>query len=106
MTRVLGLVLKRVYQPQVIAEIIGGILLGPTLFGRIPGYTQFLFAPASTAILQVFAEMGLMFFMFIIGLELDPSLVGKKWKTSLAVSLTSVALPFVLGVAVSFYFKR
>jgi hypothetical protein len=58
-------------QPRVVAEIIGGVLLGPTAFGRIPGFTAAIFPESSLTVLNTFANIGLIFFLFLVGLELD-----------------------------------
>lgn len=54
-----------------IAEILGGILLGPTAFGNIPGFTAKIFPTSSLVVLDTFANLGLIFFLFLVGLELD-----------------------------------
>jgi hypothetical protein len=53
------------------AEIIGGVLLGPSAFGRIPGFTATIFPESSRMVLNTFANIGLIFFLFLVGLELD-----------------------------------
>ncbi|EGG15226.1 Na+/H+ antiporter-like protein [Cavenderia fasciculata] len=103
LSRILSWLFAKIQQPPVIAEIISGILLGPTAFGKIPGFTTTLFPPASTRILNVFAQIGLLFFMFIIGLELDPSLFRSQIKQSLIISFVSIVFPFGLGLAASIY---
>jgi uncharacterized protein (DUF2062 family) len=56
--QLLALGLRKIWQPTVIAEVIGGILLGPTAFGRIPGFTSTLFPPSSIPILAAVANLG------------------------------------------------
>jgi Kef-type K+ transport system membrane component KefB len=67
--RVLAVVLAKFDQPPVIGEIIAGIILGPSILGSIPGFTETLFPKASLSFLSVVANLGLIFFMFFLGLE-------------------------------------
>ncbi|MFL6073206.1 MAG: cation:proton antiporter [Mycobacteriales bacterium] len=86
-------------QPAVVGEIIAGILLGPTLVGALPGHlTATLFPPDERAFLAVFANIGLCLFMFGVGFEVDIGHLRRSGHTAAAVSLASVALPFVLGI--------
>jgi Kef-type K+ transport system membrane component KefB len=101
-SRVVGMIAKRVGQPQVVAEIAGGIALGPSLLGKYwPEAQQALFPAASLGGLKLLAQFGLLLFMFLIGLELDPKLLNGRKKASVAISQTSIVLPFGLGVALA-----
>lgn len=98
-----GALARRLGQPRVIGEIIGGILLGPTLLGHVPGHlTEHLFpnAPDNNVrpFLGVVAQIGLVLFMFLVGVEADPGLVKGRERLAVAVSLSSIAAPFTLGV--------
>lgn len=62
-------------QPQVIAEIIGGMCLGPSIFGYIPGFTENIFPSSSLPTLNLIASFGLVLYMFLMGLELDTGLL-------------------------------
>ena len=100
--RVVGAAFARIRQPKVMGEIVAGILLGPSLVGLLaPDLTSYLFPPEVTAVLQVMAQFGLIFFMFLIGMELDVRLVRGSGHAAVLVSHVSIVLPFSLGVAVS-----
>ena len=91
-------VVARYGQPAVIGEIIAGILLGPTLLGRLPGHlSTHLFPLEARPFLTVLADVGLVLFMFTVGFELDRGHVRRFRSATAIVSLSSVALPFLLG---------
>jgi len=100
-TRVLAVLLAKIRQPPVIAEVIGGIILGPTVCGRIPGFTEHIFPPDSLPYLNLVANIGLVFFLFLIGLEVDLRIIRKNALSSTAISLAGLILPFGLGSAVA-----
>ncbi|KIP06857.1 hypothetical protein PHLGIDRAFT_106504 [Phlebiopsis gigantea 11061_1 CR5-6] len=101
-TQLLSLVLRKIRQPRVIAEVIGGILLvGPTAFGRIPGFKQHIFPEQSTSYLSLTANIGLCLFLFLVGLEIDAAVIKRNARLSLSVALAGMSLPFGLGAALS-----
>ncbi len=96
--RGLGLLVRHIGLPMVIAEILTGIVLGPSLLGWLwPKLTAVLFPTAGLGLLQIFAQVGLVLFMFLVGLELDPSMVRKHGRASLLISLAGIAVPFAIG---------
>jgi Kef-type K+ transport system membrane component KefB len=96
--RLIGRLARRLGQPAVIAEVMAGILLGPSLFGRVaPGTFLGLFPKASLPGLSLLSQVGLVFFMFLIGLELDPKLLRGRGKSSFAISAAGICVPFGLG---------
>jgi Kef-type K+ transport system membrane component KefB len=99
--RLLHYPLSLLRQPRVIAEVIGGILLGPSVMGRIPGFTDAIFPEESIPNLSLVANLGLVLFLFIVGLEVDLRYFVSNWKLALSVGIAGMALPFGLGCAIS-----
>ncbi|KAJ3397731.1 K(+)/H(+) antiporter [Lobulomyces angularis] len=100
-SRVIAVGLKFFKQPLVIAEVIGGILLGKSALGRIPGFSQTLFPESSLSGLNLIANVGLVFYLFLVGLELDAVGMFKSFKKSAFISLSGVVIPFCLGLGTS-----
>jgi Kef-type K+ transport system membrane component KefB len=97
--RIVGSVFTRLGQPSVIGEITAGILLGPSLLGWVwPQGAGFVFAKESLGSLQLFSQLGVCLFMFVVGMELDPKLLRQKARTAAIISNVSILVPFVLGV--------
>ncbi|KAI7487515.1 hypothetical protein KC351_g2590 [Hortaea werneckii] len=99
--RLLHWPLSKLRQPRVIAEVIGGILLGPSVMGRIPGFSSAIFPPIAMDNLALVANIGLVLFLFLVGLEVDLRYFASNWKVALSVGLAGMALPFGLGCAIS-----
>ena len=96
--RLMGRLAVKVGQPAVMGEIVAGILLGPTLLGALPGdLDELLFPPDVRPFLQVLAQLGLVLFMFLVGLEVDLSFIRGREKIAVSVSAASIVLPFSLG---------
>ncbi|KAF8994548.1 hypothetical protein BDZ89DRAFT_1097019 [Hymenopellis radicata] len=98
-TQLLALIFGRIRQPRVIAEIIGGVLLGPTVMGRIPNFTDSIFPDAAMPLLNLTATIGLILFLFLVGLEIDIRLMKRNIKAATAVSVAGVLVPLGLGAA-------
>jgi Kef-type K+ transport system membrane component KefB/nucleotide-binding universal stress UspA family protein len=98
LSRLMGLGFRRMKQPLVIGEIVAGIMLGPSLFGLIaPNLAASLFPPETIPFLGVLSQIGLIFFMFLIGLELDPKYLKNGLNVAILVSHVSILVPFSLG---------
>ncbi|MGH9940180.1 MAG: cation:proton antiporter, partial [Blastocatellia bacterium] len=104
-SRAMGQLCKRFHQPRVIGEMLAGIMLGPSLLGWLaPGVAAALFPPSSLAALNALSQVGLLVFMFLVGLELNPRLLKGRGRTALLISHVSILAPAVLGVLLAFYF--
>ncbi|KAF2072448.1 hypothetical protein CYY_006241 [Polysphondylium violaceum] len=103
-SRVLNYILSYVKQPPVIAEVITGILLGPSVLSRAKAFQDNVF-PVGTStgftVLNVIANIGLIFFMFMIGLEVDAGILKKNIRNSMIISLSSIILPFAMGIGLA-----
>jgi Kef-type K+ transport system membrane component KefB/nucleotide-binding universal stress UspA family protein len=101
-SRIVGAAFRRINQPQVVGEIVAGIMLGPSLLGAIsPHATHWLFSPTVLPFIDVLSQVGLIFFMFLIGLELDIRLIKGRGHAAGLVSHVSIIAPFLLGVGVA-----
>jgi Kef-type K+ transport system membrane component KefB/nucleotide-binding universal stress UspA family protein len=101
LARTLGWLARRVGQPAVIGEIVAGILLGPTVLGRLePSWPERLFPPDVP--LRAIADLGLVFFMFLVGLELDTHLIRREGRRAVEVSLSGVIAPLGLGMMLGY----
>ena len=100
--RVFGRLARAVGQPPVVGEIIAGIALGPSLLGLLPGDLDGkLFPPEVLPYLDILAQLGLVLFMFIVGLELDMLLIRGRERLAGTISASSVVAPFALGAGLS-----
>ncbi|KAK1814388.1 hypothetical protein LTR12_011208 [Friedmanniomyces endolithicus] len=99
--RLLHYPLALLRQPRVIAEVLGGVLLGPSVMGRIPGFTHAIFPTPAMPGLSLVANLGLILFLFLVGLEVDLRYFVSNWKVAVSVGAAGMALPFGLGCAIA-----
>jgi Kef-type K+ transport system membrane component KefB/nucleotide-binding universal stress UspA family protein len=103
-SRVLGWVFARFHQPQVMGEMIAGILLGPSLFGWLaPHAAAAVFPAQSLPVLSILSQVGVVFFLFLVGLELDPKLIKNRGHAAVFISQMSIVVPFLLATALSLF---
>ena len=96
--RLIGQLFKRLHQPPVIGELVGGIVLGPSLLGRVAPDVYARILPADIApFLSVHAQLGVILYMFLVGLELDLRVIRHQGRATVAISHGSIILPFILG---------
>jgi len=101
--RSVGRLFRTIHQPQVVGEMAAGILLGPSLLGWLaPEWFHTVFPVASLGFLNSVSQIGLLVFMFLVGLELDPKLLRGQGATVVITSHMSIAVPFVLGAALAY----
>lgn len=102
--RLFGFLFKKIGQPAVIGEIVAGIVLGPSIIGLlVPEINQFLFPPASLSTLQFISQIGLILFMFIIGMELDLKAISKQAYGAVIISHASIIIPYTLGMGLAYF---
>jgi Kef-type K+ transport system membrane component KefB len=102
--RGVGFLFRRIGQPQVVGEMAAGILLGPSFLGWVaPALSARLFPAESLGFLSSISQVGLLVFMFLVGLELNPGLLRGRGHTAVVTSHASIVVPFVLGALLSLH---
>ena len=102
--RFFGWVFRKIGQPSVIGEIIAGIVLGPSLLGLyFPEFSLTLFPVASLGNLQFLSQIGLILFMYVIGMELDLKVLQNRAKDAVVISHASIVFPFALGIGLAYF---
>lgn len=103
-SRLLGMMFRWLGQPRVIGEVVAGILLGPSLLGQFaPTTAAWLFPAEILPLLGILAQLGIILYMFLIGLELNASLLRGHAQATLTIAHTSIVVPFVLGCLLSLW---
>jgi len=102
-SHLVGRLVARVGQPPVVGEVLSGILLGPSLLGWLaPGVERMLFPDAARPALTAIAQLGVVLYMFVVGLEFDASSLGRRAAPFIVTSQASIVLPFALGCGFAF----
>jgi Kef-type K+ transport system membrane component KefB len=105
--RIFGYLFTKIGQPSVIGEVVAGIFLGPSLLGLwFPEYTAFLFPKTSMPTLQFFSQIGLILFMFVVGMELDLKILKSKAQSAVVISHASIIFPYALGMGLAYFLYR
>ena len=104
MARLLAWVMNKIGQPTVVGEIVAGILLGPSLLGWVaPDFFGYLFAPSSLGNLQLISQLGLVLFMFIVGMELDLRILRNSALDVFFISQSSIIVPYFMGIFLAWF---
>ncbi len=102
--RFFGWICQKIGQPTVVGEIFAGVVLGPSLLGHyFPHVSEFLFPVSSLDNIQFLSQIGLILFMFIVGMELNLKTLKNKANEALVISHTSIAVCFTLGVLTAYF---
>ena len=97
----LGSLFQRIGQPPVLGEVIGGVLLGPSLLGAVsPQAYAFVLAPDAVPYLNIVAQLGVVFYMFLVGLRLNLDRLRAHVQATVAISHASIVVPFILGAEI------
>src|SRR5262245_12797744 len=102
--RLVGLMTRKLHQPQVVAEMFAGVLMGPSLLGLfLPELQAYLFPKASMTVLYAVSQLGLVFYMFLVGVEFQTELVLCRLPSVVSVSLAGILTPFSLGALLGIF---
>jgi Kef-type K+ transport system membrane component KefB len=104
LARLFAAVFRKIHQPPVMGEMLAGIVLGPSVLGLLsPRTMALLFPPASLTILSLLSQVGVVLFMFVVGMELDLVYLRRKASAAIMISHASIVVPFLLGAALALF---
>jgi Kef-type K+ transport system membrane component KefB len=102
LARLLARAARKIGQPPVVAEIIGGIVLGPSVFGALaPSVSNAVFPPGALEPLASVSQLGVLLFVFLVGLEVEPAMLRGRARAAFSIAIAGIVVPFVLGAAVA-----
>ncbi|KAL8243349.1 hypothetical protein R6Q59_009607 [Mikania micrantha] len=101
-TRILVFLLKPFRQPRVISEILGGVILGPSVLGRSTVFSNAVFPLNSVTVLDTMANLGLLYFLFLVGVEMDIAVIRHTGRKAIFIAFAGMILPFLIGISFSF----
>ncbi|CAO2831204.1 unnamed protein product [Amaranthus hypochondriacus] len=105
-TRILVYILKPLRQTRVIAEILGGIILGPSVLGRNKSFANIFFPLRSVMVLETMANIGLLYFLFLVGVEMDIAVIKRTGRKAISLAIGGMILPFLIGCTFSILMQR
>lgn len=104
--RLVGWIAAKFGQPQVVGEMIAGVLIGPSVFGAMfPDVQAWMFPQESKPIIFSVCQIGLAVYMFIVGVEFDWTLIRSRLRSAASVSLSGIVAPFILGAGAAYFLK-
>ncbi|XP_010273236.2 PREDICTED: cation/H(+) antiporter 15-like [Nelumbo nucifera] len=97
-TRILVFILKPFRQPRVVSEILGGVILGPSVLGRSKTFTEIVFPLRSITLIETMANVGLLYYLFLVGVEMDLTMIKRTKKKAFSIAIAGMFLPFAIGI--------
>ncbi|KAK7410895.1 hypothetical protein VNO78_02100 [Psophocarpus tetragonolobus] len=105
-TRLFVFILRPFRQPRVIAEVLGGLMLGPSVLGLNKAFADAVFPLRSVMVIETMANIGLLYFLFLVGVEMDVTVMRSVGRKAVAAAIAGMVLPFTVGVAFSYLLSR